>query len=70
MLKRETYDSGWDPHACELLLVFGARFCAVVCNEDDLLAFEIVNLGSSIVILEADRTFTPQQLESLEGSLE
>ena len=41
ILNEVTYDSGGNAHVCELLLVVGARLCAVVCNKDDLLAFEI-----------------------------
>lgn len=36
----ETHDFGGDPHACELFLILGAGFGAVVRDEDDLLACE------------------------------
>ena len=45
-VQTETYDSSRDSHALELLLVVGARLCAIVCDKDDLLAFAILNSDS------------------------
>jgi hypothetical protein len=35
----EAYDCSWYAHAGEFLLVFGAGFGAVICDEDDLFAW-------------------------------
>ena len=48
-VRTETYDGSRDSHALELLLVVGARLCAVVCDKDDLLAFAMVNMDSIVL---------------------
>ena len=45
--QEETYNSGRDPHASELLFVVGTRLRAVVCYKDDSLAFAKINLTVS-----------------------
>ena len=37
--EQEPYDSGGYAQTCELLLIVGARFSAVVCDEDNLFAY-------------------------------
>ena len=45
----EAYDGAGNAHALEFLLVVGARFGAVVCDEDDLFAC-FSGVGSVILV--------------------
>ena len=52
-----TYDCGGDAHVCEFLHVFGAGFCAVVRDEDYLLAWRS-GQGKAAVGEEISTLFT------------
>ena len=48
-LEEKAYDSSRYPHTRKFLLIVGARFCAVVCNKDNLLVFAMVSLNRTNV---------------------